>query len=95
MKFLSKQALFGLQSYKYKSGGYTYLDTLHNPFWNCEFCKRLACIIVHLSFLVAAKQTFTPFPRASNHLVTTRPSRVPTNMASTQPHHSSWGPWYP
>mmetsp|Transcript_21555 Transcript_21555/g.59751 ORF Transcript_21555/g.59751 Transcript_21555/m.59751 type:complete len:440 (+) Transcript_21555:86-1405(+) len=34
MKFLSKQALFGLQSYKYKSGGYTYLDTLHNPFWN-------------------------------------------------------------
>ncbi|KAF5843458.1 CDP-Ethanolamine:DAG ethanolamine phosphotransferase [Dunaliella salina] len=34
MKFLSQQALYGLQSYKYKSGGYTYLDSLHNPFWN-------------------------------------------------------------
>ena len=33
---LSARALDGLKSYQYKSGGYTILDDLHNPMWNCE-----------------------------------------------------------
>ena len=35
-KVLSQRALEGLRAYKYKPGGYTWLDHLHTPFWNCE-----------------------------------------------------------
>jgi len=45
MKFLSKQALVGLQTYKYKAGGYTILDELHTPIWNC---KSKECVSSHL-----------------------------------------------
>lgn len=34
--YLSERALAGLKSYEYKPAGYTILDTLHTPFWNCE-----------------------------------------------------------
>lgn len=35
MPYLSERALDGLKHYKYKPGGYTWLDDLHQPFWNC------------------------------------------------------------
>jgi hypothetical protein len=38
MPFLSARALTGLSSYKYKPSGYTLLDDIHQPFWNCECC---------------------------------------------------------
>ncbi|KAK9792253.1 hypothetical protein WJX73_008786 [Symbiochloris irregularis] len=34
MPYLSTRALGGLKQYEYKSGGYTWLDDLHQPFWN-------------------------------------------------------------
>lgn len=34
MPLLSERALEGLRNYKYKSGGLTRLDDLHQPFWN-------------------------------------------------------------
>ena len=36
MPYLSRRALQGLKAYKYKPAGYTKLDELHTPFWNCE-----------------------------------------------------------
>jgi hypothetical protein len=36
MPYLSKRALQGLEAYKYKPAGYTKLDEIHTPFWNCE-----------------------------------------------------------
>jgi ethanolaminephosphotransferase len=33
--YLSERALQGLKQYKYKPGGYTWLDDVHNPYWNC------------------------------------------------------------
>uniref|UniRef100_A0A7S3QKN7 Ethanolaminephosphotransferase n=1 Tax=Dunaliella tertiolecta TaxID=3047 RepID=A0A7S3QKN7_DUNTE len=33
MVYLSDRALEGLKEYKYKPGGYTILDVIHNPFW--------------------------------------------------------------
>jgi hypothetical protein len=33
--YLSERALAGLKSYEYKPAGYTILDKLHTPFWNC------------------------------------------------------------
>jgi hypothetical protein len=40
MTYLSQRALAGLKAYTYKPTGYTLLDTLHNPFFECEtlFC---------------------------------------------------------
>ena len=35
-KYLSPRALEGLKNYQYKPAGYTLLDDLHQPFWNCE-----------------------------------------------------------
>jgi len=35
MPYLTEEALIGLKSYVYKAGGYTWLDNLHTPFWNC------------------------------------------------------------
>lgn len=35
MKYLSNRALEGLKDYKYKSAGATWMDEIHNPFWNC------------------------------------------------------------
>lgn len=32
--YLSERALQGLKQYKYKPGGYTWLDDVHNPYWN-------------------------------------------------------------
>eukprot|EP00884_Botryococcus_braunii_P012698 jgi/Botrbrau1/21429/Bobra.0216s0042.1 len=32
--YLSPRALKGLQQYQYRPGGYTWLDDLHQPFWN-------------------------------------------------------------
>jgi phosphatidylglycerophosphate synthase len=32
--YLSTRMLKGLAAYKYKAGGYTWLDELHNPAWN-------------------------------------------------------------
>lgn len=31
---LSRDALDGLKAYKYRAGGYTWLDDLHTPLWN-------------------------------------------------------------
>ncbi len=36
MTYLSPRALQGLKQYQYKSGGYTLLDDIHQPFWNGE-----------------------------------------------------------
>lgn len=36
MKYLSTRALEGLKRYQYKPSGYTFLDHVHAPFWNCE-----------------------------------------------------------
>jgi hypothetical protein len=33
--YLSERALAGLKAYEYKPAGYTILDKLHTPFWNC------------------------------------------------------------
>ena len=40
MPYLSKRALQGLKAYKYKPAGYTKLDEIHTPFWNCELRWR-------------------------------------------------------
>jgi len=34
MIYMTQEALRGLQSYRYKSTGLTWLDHLHQPFWN-------------------------------------------------------------
>lgn len=36
MPYLSKRSLEGLRNYAYKPSGYTILDELHQPIWNCE-----------------------------------------------------------
>ena len=36
MGYLTPRALRGLKQYKYKAGGYTWLDDVHQPFWNGE-----------------------------------------------------------
>jgi hypothetical protein len=36
MPYLSQRALEGLKAYEYKPAGYTYLDKIHAPFYNCE-----------------------------------------------------------
>ena len=36
MAFLCSRALNGLRTYKYSPAGYTLLDDIHQPFWNCE-----------------------------------------------------------
>lgn len=36
MVYLSRRALEGLKAYEYKPSGYTYLDRIHTPFWECE-----------------------------------------------------------
>ena len=36
MGYLTPRALRGLKQYKYKAGGYTWLDDAHQPFWNGE-----------------------------------------------------------
>jgi hypothetical protein len=36
MVYLSRRALEGLKAYEYKPAGYTYLDKIHAPFYNCE-----------------------------------------------------------
>ena len=36
MPMLSSRALSGLKNYKYQSAGYTLLDDIHQPFWNCK-----------------------------------------------------------
>lgn len=33
--YLTERALQGLKQYQYKPGGYTWLDAVHNPYWNC------------------------------------------------------------
>lgn len=35
-RYLSLRALEGLKAYAYKPSGYTILDELHQPVWNCE-----------------------------------------------------------
>jgi len=40
MVYLSRRALDGLKAYEYKPAGYTYLDKIHAPFYNCELGKR-------------------------------------------------------
>jgi len=39
MDFITKAGLKELDNYHYKSGGYTKLDNLMNPFW--EWCQRM------------------------------------------------------
>ena len=34
MPYITPRGLKGLKQYKYKPGGYTWLDDLHQPFWN-------------------------------------------------------------
>ena len=43
MTYLSPRALQGLKQYQYKSGGYTLLDDIHQPFWNGEQLPMLGC----------------------------------------------------
>ncbi len=43
MTYLSPRALQGLKQYQYKSGGYTLLDDIHQPFWNGEQLPVLGC----------------------------------------------------
>jgi len=40
MGYLTPRALRGLKQYKYKAGGYTWLDDAHQPFWNGEMEDR-------------------------------------------------------
>ena len=40
MVYLSRRALEGLKAYEYKPSGYTYLDAVHTPFWECELRAR-------------------------------------------------------
>jgi hypothetical protein len=40
MKYLSTRALEGLKRYQYKPSGYTFLDKIHTPFWNCGWPLR-------------------------------------------------------
>ena len=37
MIYMTKEALRGLKQYQYKSMGTTWLDDLHQPFWNGTF----------------------------------------------------------
>ncbi len=43
MTYLSPRALQGLKQYQYKSGGYTLLDDIHQPFWNGDQLPILDC----------------------------------------------------
>lgn len=54
MPILSKRALSGLKAYKYVSAGYTLLDDIHQPFWNCEPPDPLRFIVCkhHIAGLV-------------------------------------------
>jgi hypothetical protein len=36
MPYLSERGLEGLKQYVYHSGGTTWLDDVHQPFWNCK-----------------------------------------------------------
>lgn len=53
--YLSQRALEGLKSYAYKPSGYTVLDDLHQPVWNCELLPPVpaaaaaACRRTHLA----------------------------------------------
>ena len=61
MPYLSARALGGLKQYEYKSGGYTRLDDLHQPFWNCtplsisNFSDALLLLLNTASFVVDFK----------------------------------------
>lgn len=35
---MSAEAIQGLKNYKYKSTGLTWLDEVHQPFWNGALC---------------------------------------------------------
>ena len=37
---LSQSGIEGLRNYKYKPAGYTILDDLHQPVWNCTCTRR-------------------------------------------------------
>ncbi len=37
MPYLSERGLEGLKQYVYHSAGYTWLDDVHQPFWNCAY----------------------------------------------------------
>lgn len=43
MGYLSQRSLEGLRSYAYKPCGYTYLDELHQPVWNCASAGVRGC----------------------------------------------------
>lgn len=34
MIYMTKEAIDGLKNYKYRSTGLTWIDALHQPFWN-------------------------------------------------------------
>ena len=42
MPYLAPRALDGLRDYQFKPGGYTHLDMLHQPLWNCELVAGAA-----------------------------------------------------
>ena len=46
MPFLSARGLSGLKNYKYQSAGYTLLDDIHQPFWNCKPSARASNLLV-------------------------------------------------
>ena len=48
MRYLTPRALEGLKEYRYKPGGYTVLDALHQPIWNCTF----HCVEVNTAALI-------------------------------------------
>jgi hypothetical protein len=46
MPYLSERGLQGLKQYVYHSGGYTWLDDVHQPFWNCGCpAHMLSCML--------------------------------------------------
>lgn len=45
---LSSRALVGIARYKYKAGGYTWLDDAHNGVWECEWLTLQLHVSIHV-----------------------------------------------
>lgn len=84
MPFLSARGLSGLKNYKYQSAGYTLLDDIHQPFWNCKQLYTRLTI-----FAVVDKQPPPPTKDCCriDYRFCCRDHRAATPLAGTQPHY--------
>ncbi len=81
MPFLSARGLSGLKNYKYQSAGYTLLDDIHQPFWNCKrFTEASQCSLLIVN---------------NNHLLQkTAVKLIPASLLQGSPSSYPFG-WHP